>query len=169
MIIPFPVTTVIAQSGPGLPPPAPPAPAAKTSDPATIAKNAEGLLQQMQSGKVDRSTLDEKMNSSLSDDQLSQIKGQLGPLGKPVGFTSEGSQNQNGLTVYTYKVDFQGGSLTETYVVDADGKVAGVWFKPADATGSTSTTNTATKPGTNGTNGSTGSSGSTGTTPGTPP
>jgi hypothetical protein len=128
MIIAFPVTTVIAQAGPGLPAPAPPAPAAKAADPATVAKNAEGLLHSLQTGKIDRTTLDAKMNASLTDAQVSTIKGQLAPLGDPVSFTPEGTQNQNGLTVYTYKVDFKAGSLTESYVVDSDGKVAGIWF-----------------------------------------
>jgi hypothetical protein len=138
MIIPFPVTTVIAQAGPGLPPPAPalPTTGAKPADPTLVAKHAEGLLHQLQTGKLDRTTLDTKMNAALTDDKLSTIKSDLGPLGDPVSFTPEGTQNQNGLTVYTYKVDFQQGTLNETYAVDSDGKVAGVWFAPPDADGS---------------------------------
>ncbi|MBV8375019.1 MAG: hypothetical protein JO302_05875 [Candidatus Eremiobacteraeota bacterium] len=147
MIIPFPVTTVIAQAAPA-PPPAPApaapattsgsssksAPATKAADPAAVAKNAGSLLHQLQTGTVDRTALDAKMSAALTDAQLSQIKGQLGPLGDPVSVTPTGSNTQNGLTVYTYNVDFKSGSLTEYYVLDADGKVAGVWFKPAAST-----------------------------------
>jgi hypothetical protein len=147
MIIPFPAATVIAQAGPGLPQPAP-APATGAGqkappDPNVIAKNAQALLQEMQTGKVDRSTLDAKMNASLSDAQLSQIQGQLGPLGNPTGFTSQGKETQDGLTVYTYTVDFKAGSLTETYVVDSSGKVAGLWFNPASGSSSSPSSSSA--------------------------
>jgi hypothetical protein len=150
MFIAFPATTVIAQAGPGLPPPAPPAPAAPAAkpDPTQIAKNAEGLLQALQNGKVDRSTLSSQMNASLTDAQLSQIQGKLGPLGAPTGFTPEGTQNLNGLTIYTYKVNFQSGSLTETYAVDSSGKVAGVYFQPPSSGASSSSSSSSSSSGT---------------------
>jgi len=129
MIIALPVTTVIAQAAPSASP-APAATATPSAADTAVAARAKDLLHQVQIGKVDRSKLDDKMNAALTDAQISQIAAQLGPLGDPVSFTPAGKQTQGDLTVYVYLVGFKGVSITETYVLDADGKVAGLWFKP---------------------------------------
>lgn len=136
MIIALVAATLIAQAAPAPPPPAPaatsaaPASSAPSASDAAVTARAKDLLHQLQAGKVDRSQLDDKMNASLTDSLVAQISSQLAPLGDPVGFTPQSEQKQDELTVYEYRVDFKTGSLTETYVLDASGKVAGLYFKP---------------------------------------
>jgi hypothetical protein len=139
MIIALVAATLIAQAAPAAPPPAPAATAAASAAPASSAPSAsdaavmaraKALLQQLQAGKVDRSQLDDKMNASLTDALVAQISSQLAPLGDPVGFAPQSEQKQDELTVYEYRVDFKTGSLTETYILDSSGKVAGLFFKP---------------------------------------
>ncbi len=139
MIIALVAATLIAQAAPAPPPPAPAAtsaasaahasPASSGSDAAVMAR-AKDLLHQVQAGKIDRSQLDDKMNASLTDTLIAQISSELAPLGDPVAFSAQGEQTQDGLAVYEYRVDFKTGSLTETLVLDSNGKVAGLFFKP---------------------------------------
>jgi hypothetical protein len=101
-----------------------------TSTDADVTLRAKEMLFQLESGSIDRSKLSSGLNADMTDFKLGQISAKLGLLGQPLSFTPEGSREQNGLTVYTYRVQFRAGVVTETFVLDTDGKVAGIWFKP---------------------------------------
>jgi ABC-type transporter MlaC component len=80
MFIALPVTTVIAQAASASPA------AAATSDAAVTAR-AKDWFHQIQTGKVDRSQLDDKMNAALTDSVLSSVSAKIAPLGDPSAFT----------------------------------------------------------------------------------
>jgi len=130
MIIGLPVTTVIAQASP-MPSPIPSATtaAAAASDPAVMAR-AKDWLHQIQIGKVDRSQLTDKMNAALTDATLSQVSSQIGSLGAPTSFTLTKKLTQGSLTIYIYTVAFPSLTISETFVLDQDGKIAGLLLRP---------------------------------------
>jgi hypothetical protein len=76
MIVAFPVTTVISQTAPSSAPSA-----AATDADAAVAARAKDWLHQIQTGKIDRSQLTDKMNAALTDSMLAQVSAQLAPLG----------------------------------------------------------------------------------------
>jgi len=129
MIISLPVTTVIAQAATASPA-ASMAPAPVPAGDAAAEARAKDWLHQVQVGKIDRSQLDAKMNSALTDSLLAQVSGQLGPLGEPTSFTQSRKVTQGSITAYVYKVVFPQITLAETIAFDPDGKIGGLLFKP---------------------------------------
>ncbi|MBV8343499.1 MAG: hypothetical protein JO190_00715 [Candidatus Eremiobacteraeota bacterium] len=120
MIVTPPVTTVIAQ-------------AAATSAPATdadaaVTARAKDWLHQIQTGKVDRSQLTDKMNAALTDTTLASVSAQLSPLGDPTSFTLSGKTTEDVYTVYVFKVVWPSVTLAETFAVDRSGKIAGLYL-----------------------------------------
>ena len=115
-----------------------PAPAASASpasaqaaDPAIIAR-AKEWLHRLQTGDIDRSQLTAKMNEALTPDVIKQISAKFGPLGDPQTFAPLGQQSVPGdMTAYVYRVTFKSTTLNEVFVLDKDGKVAGVQLPPA--------------------------------------
>lgn len=99
---------------------------------ADIATRAKDWLHRLQTGDIDRSQLTDKMNVALTQDTIKQISSQLAPLGDPLSFTPLGQQSVAGdMTAYVYRVVFKTTTLNEVFVLDKDGKVAGVQFPPA--------------------------------------
>ena len=120
MIIAPPVTTVIAQ-------------AAATSAPtsaadATVTARAKDWLHQIQTGKIDRTQLTDKMNAAVTDSTLASVSAQLAPLGDPMSFTLSSKTFKDPYTVYVFSVQWPSITLTETFAVDKSGKIAGLYI-----------------------------------------
>jgi hypothetical protein len=125
MIIGLPVT-IVAQAPPS---PAPTA-AATTAADAAVTARAKDWLHQIQTGKIDRSQLTDQMNAALTDDKLKSVSAQLAPLGDPASFTLSQSITRGTVTIYVFTVQFASGTLSETFALDQNGKVAGLYLKP---------------------------------------
>lgn len=123
MLIALPVTTVIAQA-------ASPSPAAPAQDDAAVTARAKDWFHQIQSGKIDRSQLDDKMNAALTDSMLANVSSQVAPLGNPTTFTLSRKATQNGLSVYVFALVFPSVTLYEAFALDPDGKIAGLTLSP---------------------------------------
>jgi hypothetical protein len=86
----------------------------------------------MQTGDIDRSQLTATMNADLTPDVIKQIRAKFGALGDPLSFTPLGQQSvADDETAYVYRVVFKTTTLNEVFVLDKDGKVAGIQFPPA--------------------------------------
>jgi hypothetical protein len=119
----------------GTPSPSPsatasPAPAQGSyADPATRARE---WLHRMQTGDIDRSQLTATMNADLTPDAIKQISAKFGPLGDPQSFTLLGQESvPDNETAYVYRVVFKTTTVNEVFVLDKDGKIAGIQFPPA--------------------------------------
>jgi hypothetical protein len=93
---------------------------------------AKEWLHRLQTGDIDRSQLTSTMNADLTPDVIKQIRGKIGPLGDPQSFTLLGQQSvESDETAYVFRVVFKTTTLNEMFVLDKDGKVAGIQFPPA--------------------------------------
>ncbi len=107
-----------------------PAPAATVAP--EITARAKEWLHRLQTGDVDRSQLDSKMNAALTPDIIKQVSEQIAPLGDPVSFVISGQQSTpSGVTVYVYHVTFKSSAINEAFALDSDGKIAGIRFVPS--------------------------------------
>jgi len=126
-----PVTTVVAQAAPTAAPTA-----ASTASPTTAPSGADAAVtarakdwfHQIQTGKIDRSQLNTKMNTALTDTMLANVSSQLAPLGDPTALTFDKKTSQGTIAVYVFKVQFPSITLYETFAVDPDGKIAGLYL-----------------------------------------
>jgi hypothetical protein len=90
---------------------------------------AKATLAQLQSGKLDRSTLAPATSGAVSDKQLQQVEGMLSGLGPPVSFTQQQSMSQAGNSYAVYNVTFQNGTqLKYIFSVDSSGQITGFRF-----------------------------------------
>jgi hypothetical protein len=117
---------IVAQAAPS----AAPSAAATSAADAAVAGRAKDWLHMIQAGKIDRSQLDAKMNAVLTDTTLAQVSAQLAPLGDPTSFTFVNKSAQGSFTVYVYKVVFPAITLYESFALDSDGKIGGLYLKP---------------------------------------
>lgn len=102
-----------------------------TPDPAVLAR-AKAWFAAIQSGTIDRSQLDDKMNSLMTDSLVKSLAAQVGPLGAPTAFEQVQTGTQSGSQFYVYKVTFKGGdALMYVFAVDAHAKVSGLRLTPA--------------------------------------
>jgi hypothetical protein len=108
-----------------------PAPVAKAAGDAAALALAKSLLHQGQSGHFDRSLLASQLDSALTAQAVSQVKEQIAPLGEPTAFVLENRSKDESGTTYYYRVAFANAGIYEELTIDARGKVAGLWFKPA--------------------------------------
>ena len=73
------------------------------------------------------------MRGALNDATVQQVAVGLTSLGPPTAFVFGGKQvlpNGAGIA-YTYRVITPGGAVAYVYSLDPDGKIGGIWFKPA--------------------------------------
>jgi hypothetical protein len=99
-----------------------------------VAARAKEWLHRLQTGDIDRSQLTDTMNTALTPDVVKEIVAKYGPLGDPQSFTFLGQQpapQDATMTVYVYRVAFKSTTLNEVFVLDKEGKIAGVQFPPA--------------------------------------
>jgi hypothetical protein len=110
-----------------------PSPSPSTGADAAVAARAESWLRYIQAGKIDRSQLTAQMNSALTDARIAGVSAQLAPLGDPLSFALQSTSNQGDLTIYVYRITFKSPApvIDEAFVLDDNGKIAGLWFKPA--------------------------------------
>ncbi len=100
-------------------------------DSAMLAK-AKATLVQLQSGKLDRSTLAPSTNGALSDTQVTQVESLVGGLGPPVSFTQQQAMSQGGNNFAVYTVTFQNGTrLNYVFSQDSSGQITGFRFSSA--------------------------------------
>lgn len=103
------------------------APAAE--DPA-ITKRAKDWFHRMQTGNVDRSQLDAKMNAALTDDLVKQSMTRLAPLGTPSGFKFVKAAIIGKVIAYYYQLTTPSGSTFYwLFGLDPDGKIAGFYVR----------------------------------------
>jgi CubicO group peptidase (beta-lactamase class C family) len=103
-----------------LPPKA--SPAAATAD--TFAPELQGILTQLQSGRIDRSLLTANCSSYFDADTLADFQSTLSPLGAISTVTRARTAQRGGMTFGLYKATFAaaGGVLVSTYRLP-DGKI----------------------------------------------
>ncbi len=117
---------------PAAPPlaPMPAATATPSPDPAMLAR-AKNEFAQLQSGKIDRTTLTTEMSTALTDDKLATLKGAIGNLGTPVSFDQQRTGTQGDVRYTVYLVTFANGTkLNFLIAVDGQGKIAGMRLMP---------------------------------------
>ncbi len=114
------------------PSPSPSASAAAEGASADPATRAREWLHRMQTGDIDRSQLTATMNADLTPDAIKQISQKFGALGDPLSFTPLGQESvADDETAYVFRVVFKTTTLNEVFVLDKDGKIAGIQFPPA--------------------------------------
>lgn len=120
--------------GQGAPPPAPPPvtqpnnqpSAAPTTDPAMLAR-AKSWFAQLQAGKIDRSQLADKANSTLTDANISNAQSVIGNLGTPVSFVQQQAGSQGNINYAVYMLTFKNGKkINFFFAVDTQGKIEGL-------------------------------------------
>lgn len=123
---------------PAVPPPVAPMPAATAAptatpspDPAMLAR-AKTAFAQLQSGKIDRTTLTTEMSAALTDDKVASVESSIGNLGAPVSFDQQRTGTQGDVRYAVYLVTFRNGAKLNFLIgVDAQGKIAGMRVMPA--------------------------------------
>jgi hypothetical protein len=112
-----------------LPPPTAGATALAAVDP-KIENAAKDWLHRFQTGNIDYSQMSDRVSAKLTPALAQQIQETLKPLGDPISFTYLGSQVVEGINVYGFLVTFKDRQLNEFFALDANGKIAGITFKP---------------------------------------
>jgi len=130
--------TTVTQPQQPPPPPAPPplapmpaATATPSPDPALLAR-AKNEFAQLQSGKIDRTTLTTDMSTLLTDDKLATVKSAFGNTGAPVSFEQQRTGTQGDVRYAVYLVTFASGTKVDFLIgVDGQGKIAALRLTPA--------------------------------------
>jgi hypothetical protein len=92
---------------------------------------AKTAFAQLQSGTLDRSTLDEQMNAALTDDKVGAVKAAIGSLGTPVSFVEIRTGSQGGYPFAVYALTFANGTKMDLiFALDGQGKIAGMQLIP---------------------------------------
>lgn len=105
------------------------APAAPSVDPA-IATRAKDWFRRLQTANVDRSQLDDTMNSALTDAELKQVAAEYGPLGEPTTFTFVEKRHIGANTGYRFRATFKAATIDWLFALDDGGKISGLRFVP---------------------------------------
>jgi hypothetical protein len=119
-----------APAAPAAPAAAPaPTPTAIPDDPA-VDKRAKAEFLGWQSGTLDKSRYTKALVAAATDDQIAQASPQLKALGdfKSIVFTA--GWLRDGYKQYQYLITCTKSPILMLYALDADGKVAGVRFRP---------------------------------------
>ena len=97
----------------------------------TAAARAE--YERWREGKVDFSRYDATMRAALSAAAINQVSAGLAAAGQPTAFifTGKTAVPNNAGTLYNYRVITPKGAVVYAYGLDPDGKIGGIWFKPA--------------------------------------
>ena len=114
-------------------PPAVSSPAPSTI-PAAITAQARQTYLDILANKLDRSTLDTKMNALMTDELIGKFAAQLGPLGAPTEFVPLGQQAADGSMAYVFLMTFADKTqLHWIFSLDKAGKISGLYAKPVEA------------------------------------
>jgi hypothetical protein len=116
--------------------------AASTQSPAALATGeykeqlkmaalATSLLLQAQTGEIDRTMLESKMNLALSPSMVQTLSQQLAPLGKPKSISFVSRTAAGPYTAYKYRIVWPEVSADESFALNSDGKIVAWLFQPA--------------------------------------
>lgn len=94
-----------------------------------ITQLAREWVRRFQTGDIDRSQLTAKLSSAIPPAEIPMFKTQLAELGAPAAFIYRGKQSADGVTAYTYLVQFKGAALKFILGVDKAGKIAALDFR----------------------------------------
>ena len=97
-----------------------------------MAALATSLLLQAQSGDVDRSMLETKMNLALSPTMVQSVSTQLAPLGKPKSVTLVSRSVYGEYVAYKFRIAWNEVSADESFALNPDGKIVAWQFQPSD-------------------------------------
>jgi len=139
------ISLAIGVASPVLADPAPdasPTPATSATTPAPIASGeykeqvkmaalAMSLLLQAQTGEIDRSMLESKMNLALTPSMVTNLSQQLAPLGKPKSISFISRTLAGAYTAYKYRIVWSGVAADESFALNSDGKIVAWLFQPA--------------------------------------
>lgn len=100
-------------------------------DDAHIAARAREWLERAQNGNIDRSQFSAEMNTAMGDPTVATAKATLAPLGTPLAFTLRAHYEIDGNSVYVYRATFKDASWNEQIAFGSDGKITGLYFRPA--------------------------------------
>jgi hypothetical protein len=103
---------------------------APVDDPKVNARARE-WLERAQTGNVDRSQFTSEMNTAMTDALITSAKAALAPLGTPSAFTLRAHYEIEGNNVYVYRMSFKDSNWNEQIAFASDGKIAGLYFRPA--------------------------------------
>ena len=134
-------TTTVTQPQQPPPAPAPPplapmpavtaAPTATPSPDTAMLARAKNEFAQLQSGKIDRTTLTTEMSTALTDDKLAALKVAIGNLGTPVSFDQQRAGTRGDVRYAVYLVTFANGTKLDFLIgIDGQGKIAGMQLMP---------------------------------------
>ena len=87
----------------------------------------------MQTGNVDRSQLDARMNGILTEQKIAQVAAQLGPLGEPKNFTFLRKLQSKTGTAYIYGATFKAHPAMWVFALDPTQRINGLVIRPLDA------------------------------------
>lgn len=105
-------------------------PATQTPNDARL-KRAQTAFAQLQSGTLDRSTLDAQMNAALTEDKVSAVKAAIGTLGTPTTFVEIRTGSQGGYPYSVYALTFANGTKMDfIFALDAQGQIGGMQLTP---------------------------------------
>ncbi len=108
-------------------------PSAQTVDPKITAR-AKEWAHRVAVDNIDRSQLTPEMNAALTDALAKQVAGEVGPLGEPTTFTFVTTRSSSTGTLYVYHVGFKSTTLDWIFVLDPNGKISGMLFRPPSGT-----------------------------------
>lgn len=84
---------------------------------------ARAIFEGLQKGTVDRSLFTSNANGYFNDVALKDFSESLGPLGAPTSFVQTSSSKRGGMTLRSYRANFNGRSLRVWTFETADGKL----------------------------------------------
>jgi hypothetical protein len=89
---------------------------------------AKEWFHRFQTGDIDRSQLDQRINKELTQAMIRKEEATLKAYGTPLSFVYERSDPVDGATGYTFLLDFKSGRIVEAIALHPDGKIAGIDF-----------------------------------------
>jgi hypothetical protein len=96
----------------------------------TIAR-AKAAFQQIEDGKIDRSTLTPAFNALLTDDVLNVFEQRANALGTADKFQAVEQTDTDGVMTTVFRLHFPSGNLDLTFGIDdATNKIAKLYFVP---------------------------------------
>lgn len=91
---------------------------------------AQEWTHRVQTGDIDRTQLTAKLSAAIPPDAVGAIKAQMSALGVPKSFIYRGKVAYGGVTVYKYRIQFNGAAITLLIGLDNQGKIAALDFRP---------------------------------------
>ena len=97
---------------------------------ARITAKAKEWFRRLQTGEIDRSQLDARLNAQLTDDIVQRETKALTPLGDPASFVFVRTYALDEALEYDFLLQFKAARLVELISFDPTGKIAGLGLEP---------------------------------------